>query len=118
MTNRRIAFHLGILLTLITIGVAMYWFFHGPLGVPHLIESLKDSDWRKRYQTIAQLKKIGPAAKPAVAELLTLAKQGAHRSAAAPLTPIWRRPSSGPWPSSPSAPSSAKNRSRGVASCP
>lgn len=83
MTNRRIAFHLGILLTLITIGVAMYWFFHGPLGVPHLIESLKDSDWRKRYQTIAQLKKIGPAAKPAVAELLMLAKQGAHRSAAA-----------------------------------
>lgn len=80
MSHRRIWFHLSLLFALIAAGAVVYWWFHGPTAVPHLIASLKHEDWRNRQQTIATLGKIGPAAKPAVPHLLALTAE------AAPLT--------------------------------
>ena len=73
MTQKHIWLNLGGLIALIGLLGLFYWTSTGARAVPAMTAALKDSDSKVRVAAAQMLAEIGPAAKPAVPELLNQA---------------------------------------------
>ena len=73
MTQKQLWLNLGGLIALIGLLGGWYWQSTGERAVPVMTEALKDSDSNVRIAAAQMLAEIGPAAKPAVPNLLNQA---------------------------------------------
>ncbi len=81
LSSREIGLHLGGLVLFLGLLGLWYWFSTGTRVVPTLIEMLKDDDPSTRIVAAEQLGQVGPAARTAIAPLLSQATQDGSQHA-------------------------------------